>query len=382
MAPFSKVSTKSKSQALSERLSALARSLGPGEKLPTVAQLCETLDVSPRTLNFTLRDLEVQGVVERRNGVGIFVADGVDSRVSSRVALACDAYQIIRSNHSPFWDLLIEQAGRRVADRNEAFEMHLVGNPLGGDAPLPAPLTEAVRTGQIRAVIGIGLSDSAAHWLEEHDVPVVSFAGAGRAMVFPDSACFVRQGVAELIARGCRRIGLWRPVPDRTPLSPHMLQAALENFLNPAREEIERLGAQFHPELVQANLDLLRSGGQMPATGQEQGYTIALEVLQSDDRPHGILIADDIMATGAMSALRRLGLEPGRDIEVVTFANAGSPVLVGYEEQIAPFIFDPMDFARTLFHLLDSMLEGSELNRKIYRVPPRRRESGEERCRS
>jgi DNA-binding FadR family transcriptional regulator len=78
------LATKGKSQALNERLAALAVSLGPNHRMPTVAQLCESLDVSSRTLNFALRELEQQGVIARRNGIGLFVAPTVRERVARR----------------------------------------------------------------------------------------------------------------------------------------------------------------------------------------------------------------------------------------------------------------------------------------------------------
>ena len=51
--------------------------LGPGEKLPTVRALAEELAIAPNTIVKAYNELQREGLVESRPGVGTVVAEGV-----------------------------------------------------------------------------------------------------------------------------------------------------------------------------------------------------------------------------------------------------------------------------------------------------------------
>lgn len=47
--------------------------LKPGERLPTIAQLCEQYQVSPTPVKYAMRILEESGLVETWQGKGMYV---------------------------------------------------------------------------------------------------------------------------------------------------------------------------------------------------------------------------------------------------------------------------------------------------------------------
>ncbi len=51
--------------------------LGPGEKLPTVRGLAEELAIAPNTIVKAYNELQREGLVESRPGVGTVIAEGV-----------------------------------------------------------------------------------------------------------------------------------------------------------------------------------------------------------------------------------------------------------------------------------------------------------------
>src|SRR5262245_17229050 len=61
--------------------------LAPGDRLPSVRGLAETVLVNPNTVAKAYRDLEREGTVETRPGSGVFVA----SRAGARCAALRDA---------------------------------------------------------------------------------------------------------------------------------------------------------------------------------------------------------------------------------------------------------------------------------------------------
>lgn len=52
--------------------------LRPGDQLPTVKDVVTKLTINPNTVLRAYRQLDLEGLVEGRRGVGTFVADGVD----------------------------------------------------------------------------------------------------------------------------------------------------------------------------------------------------------------------------------------------------------------------------------------------------------------
>jgi len=51
--------------------------LKPGDQLPTVKEVVGTLTINPNTVLRAYRQLDLEGIVEGRRGVGTFVADDV-----------------------------------------------------------------------------------------------------------------------------------------------------------------------------------------------------------------------------------------------------------------------------------------------------------------
>ena len=67
--------------------------LKPGDQLPTVKEVVGTLTINPNTVLRAYKQLDLEGIVEGRRGVGTFVAGGVapippdDDRKALRSAL-------------------------------------------------------------------------------------------------------------------------------------------------------------------------------------------------------------------------------------------------------------------------------------------------------
>jgi GntR family transcriptional regulator len=53
--------------------------LSPGDKLPTVKEVVAAVAINPNTVLKAYRELDLEGLVDGRRGVGTFVAEGVVS---------------------------------------------------------------------------------------------------------------------------------------------------------------------------------------------------------------------------------------------------------------------------------------------------------------
>ena len=54
---------------------------------------------------------------------------------------------------------------------------------------------------------------------------------------------------------------------------------------------------------------------------KEGAYEVTKELLERKDRPTALVVTDDVMAFGAMDAIKRKGLKIPEDIEVMSFNN-------------------------------------------------------------
>jgi len=339
-------------------LTTLAHGLGPGEKLPTVAQLREQLGVSVATLNTALGELEAQRIIFRKHGVGIYVSPRLHHRT---ICLICDPSFFQAAGTSPFWNMLIERSQHRAEAHQEQFSYHFALPNSSGDvrpAALHEGLLRELKAGCVDGMLTIGLSAKDTLWLEQQHVAFVAFAGSGPYVVALDSAEVVNIAVEQLAAQGCRRLAYWSAVsPHRALEMPKEDSVGLLAF----KAALMRQGLPYEPALVEENLHLYDPEGKPHAiTHQEQGYATACRVFADCKvaSPDGIVCQDDMLLVGALSVLPKLGVTVGGDVKIATHANIGSPVLLGWEDFLTVIAYDPDEVVGEMFRLLETLMEG------------------------
>jgi DNA-binding LacI/PurR family transcriptional regulator len=363
-----------KFQAVCARLTDLAHRLGPGEKLPTVAQLRDQLGVSVATLNTALGELEAQHILQRKHGVGIYVSERLHHRT---ICLVCDPSFFQAAATSPFWNMLIERSQKRAEAHQEQFSYHFSLPQSSNGEPRLAPLHEGllreIKAGCVDGILAVGLNTPDTAWMEEQWVPFVAFAGPGPYVVGMDNARLVDIAVEQLAAQGCRRIAFWSAVsPHRTEGQPP--RATVPLGVREFKAAMERHGLTFEPALVEDNCHLCREDGKPhTVTHQEQGYNTACRVFgdQKIAPPDGIVCADDMLLVGALNLLPKLGVRVGEDVRIATHGNIGSPVLLGWEDRLTIIAYDPDEVVAEMFRLLERLMEGEKPIPNFAMVRPR-----------
>jgi GntR family transcriptional regulator len=84
--------------------------LGPGDKLPTAREVVEATRVNPNTVLKAYRELEHEGLVEGRRGMGTFIT----------ASLASDAAR------GPLWQDLDQWMGRAVGEGLSSDEVDAI----------------------------------------------------------------------------------------------------------------------------------------------------------------------------------------------------------------------------------------------------------------
>lgn len=360
----------SKPQWLRAELEALARRLGPNEKLPKVTELCRDYGAAPATLNLALNELERDGVIVRRHAVGIFVAPR-DVKRSSHLALVCDSTFFRSANHSPFWDLLLEQLQNRTVG-GEGCECHFAPEPTA-QTPLQDGLMRDICSGRIGGVIGLGLQRATTEWIIAQGTPLVNLWGQGHIVVNTANDMVVRLGVQALAKRGCQRVGMWIPAAPLRPLLDREFSrnAAMEVLTS----ELEACGLAYDPSLIGGDLNPLGQDKAETRGFPEQGFETARAVFSAPREawPDGIVSLDDTFTHGALIALGKLGVEVGRDVQIASHCNRDSPVLMG-QDRLLLVEFDPQEIADALMEGMMSLMSLATLPpERIVFVQPRRR---------
>jgi DNA-binding LacI/PurR family transcriptional regulator len=359
----------SKAATLKSQIREMALLVGPNAKLPTRDELCERLGTSRATIDGVLKVLEAENTIFRKRGSGIYVSPMVDC---NNIRVLINASLVESGNMSPFWGLLwgkiVVEGQKRSAYKNEDIRYELVAQEPNSRKYIPDDVMSGIEAGRIHGVLSIGMPD----WQMENDlephIPMVAYAGPGYWHVEGRTDPAIRGAVERLAARGCRRIAYWRPyLPGGTvyrSLADYLadkyetVKVALAEHGLEYNTELHRYGAVTIAELGGDWLDRVCAAAR--PFSQDQGYDAVMRAFSGgrDNAPDGLIIGDDMMTSGAIRGLLKLGLWPGKDVAVASHSNVGSPLLHGWEEDLILWQMDAGELATALFSLLDQVMAG------------------------
>lgn len=361
-----------KTQALSTHLIKMARQMGPGARLPTMAQLAEETGTSVMTLNRALSELEAQGWVVRRQGSGTYVTERAGQNA---VGLVYDR-EGFGVGESPFRSLLLHEAQRRADDANERFSLFLA--EPSQNVPVHPDLAEAIKTRRISGLLYAANSRSKAlSWLLKQNLPLVALAYAPLApyRVRINHAQTAAMGTRELLRQGCKRIALWMPVG--VGLGATEGSSSFEE-LDAYKAALQEGGASYDESLVYRLSDLSHEPASERIRNREQGQAAARAVFEEQDKslwPDGVVCLDDDMTRGALATWLHLGIkigkEPDSTLKVASHTNKASDLLWGFESSITLLEFDPAEVAGAMFSMLETLLRDEEPESPVVSVAPR-----------
>jgi len=106
-------------------------------------------------------------------------------------------------------------------------------------------------------------------------------------------------------------------------------------------------------------------------TRDERGAR-AFQALFGDGQPppDGLIIADDMLTRGLLSAARSAGIAIGKDVRIASHANKGSPVLEEWADRLTRIEVDPDEIVEAMFDLLEAFMAGQSKGATCISIKP------------
>lgn len=361
------VTGRRKARAVSDAVRQLAVRKGPGWKLPTAVELCNSLNVAYVTLDSALYDLEKEGLIERKRGSGVYVSPTVHQKTMGLVYHG----DIFQAGVSPFCAELVAHARRRATVAKEKFHFYMdLPTRIHGVSDHD-DLMDDLRAGRLHGLMMVGQPNQLTlQWVLDRKLPVaiLGYTTADLPRLALDYGHLVAIGVDCLAQAGCRQIGLVTPFGWK-----RSVEAAFGDDLAAFQQALVAAGRPYRPEFVWEDLGVRKDAES--ETNQEAGYRAMKDIFEkratSSSRPDGLVIADDMMTKGALVALERLGLRVGQDVKIASHANKDSDVLGLHAESLRLVEFDLDEMVEAMFRLLEPQMEGKSLANRVITIRPR-----------
>lgn len=207
-------------------------------------------------------------------------------------------------------------------------------------------------------------ADSRIAYLASRSFPFVAYGRSDLDLDFPyvdvDSGRGIREATQHLIDLGHRRIALILPPPNLM-FAVHRLEGY--------RQALELNGILYQDELV--------ASGELT---ERSGYQATNELLERNLKLTAIVACNDLMALGAISALRERGIIPGRDVAVTGFDDIP---LAAHSHPPLTTVHQPIyEIGKTICRMLIQIVQGQQLSERHVILEPRlvvRGSSGERR---
>lgn len=330
-----------------EGLVEIAKTEGPGAKLPGVRELCEILDVSTATLDRAMKEAELRGAIVCEHGRGIFATATVNKR---KIAFILGA-NVSLSHPSDFWMLLFDAALHHAATLGYELRFYINENDPHVQALTHGDLLRDLKNHRLDGILlASPRSSDDIKWTQKWKLPTVvtSSNKAAKHRVGTDRKAAIQKAVKQLATLGCKRVGLLGVnKPEESDFYIETLAACGLDYNRAHHWEY----SWFAPLVPHKD------------NWEKFAYNL-VKMTFPKDPPDGLFVTDDVMGRGVLMALLRLGIHPRRDIHLMISANKGSSVLLPYEDDLILVENDPSAMAAAA---LDKLAE--ELNSGTVKEP-------------
>lgn len=291
----------------------LSGELAPDTRLPPTRSLASRWHVQGRTVHAALTPLVQEGLLLRTPRRGTFVRE-------RPTRLACvGVYEHLDFGQRPeaaFVRAVQKALDVRLAAAGIEMKLWVDTRPVeaSGQSALPS-LFDACQRGEIQGVVFPVTTKYHLEW--QRKLPVAMAFGATEPVpnaVVYDGISFLECGLRELARLGCKSVGLLSNLATETTPSqglPHMNAQAYARFFDVMGE----LNLKVREHWIHA--PKLHS----PPSAERFGYERFKALWATTPHPDGLIVNDDVMARGVITALLEAGARVPRDLRLVLHRN-------------------------------------------------------------
>ncbi len=345
-----------KRRLVEARIRTLAQGLPGGTRLPTVRKLCAKHRLSSATMERLLHQLELEKVLVRRPGSGLYAGAGTAQKTVGLVI----GKNIFTPEYSPYWSQLLQAAFRIAGERDLRCFSYMDVGDTSFEWAKHAQLERDITSGELDGILIVVEPEKATlEWLRDGSLPVVQLNGPRHVWsVCQDTDSTIEEAVGLLAKGGSKRVAL--------------LGKTLDPFSRPFARALKRRDLPLDSRLTWAWSEWY---DRIPSNSQEE-FAARLVISRWETlgrvnaRPDGIVIMDDTMARGAVRAFEAHGIVVGRDIRIAALGTQHSPVLADYANKLFLLLIDPEEQARMGFEMLEQLMAGKQPESRIMLVRP------------
>jgi|GEM_PF-7014744 len=313
-----------------------------GAALPPVAELVQKLSTSRASLDKAYNILEAAGVIRRKPGAGVFVADPTES---GRIAIVV-RHEAMHWQMTPF---------QRMAAAALTNQIHLAENQLTARLDMGQPyvdqktfhqtldLNDPAERSQLRGVFTHDRLGDLLQTLEQERIPVIGlFPNIAPYTVTYASEDMLHAGMRHLLDCGSKRIAIASADYGQARVNRLFEQAAI-----PESQRLTIYCDENAPE--------------------RSGYEKFVKLWQSNKRPDGVLACTDVHCAGILRAALQLRINMPESLKLVSFAVDG--IELPYHEPVTRVTFNIEELADTAMQMMMKLVKGQSLRRKHEIIP-------------
>lgn len=267
--------------------------LKAGEKIPTEREICKNNKVSRITVRAALNELEREGLVARRQGLGTFVGQPMSKKADANFITF--AYKSVTGDEVR--NAFIESLSRQLNTQIQQMGLACLGIQIPYFSSLPDHIQ---RSGMDVSSLSSGLvlasydmKDSDIQFLEANNIPAVVIGKSPDPRIVPsvvnDHEQEARLGVEHMFKHGCRRLALIDGPFDSEPSS-----IRLDTY----KRALPEFGLEYDPSIVVETAGWSRAKGRHAAS----------ELLSRNAPFDAILSYGDLSTLGVVDGMREAGV--------------------------------------------------------------------------
>ncbi len=320
----------------------------PDDRLPTIRELADQLDIHMHTIRQAYHSLEADGLVEMRPSRGTRVLPFDAKKISGqKPAHPSHTIGVLIPTMNPFYDPFLD--GLEETARRASYLLTI--SFTRDDRELTRQLSQQLLAKNVDGVVATSTSPNVLNETSASNLPPIVYVDSplvASNVILLDLEGAGFKAANHLIEHGHRKIGLIT-APLTWP-NFHESYKGYQRALNASNLDLD-------PAIVIES----------PAYSLESGYQSALQMLELNKPPTAIFVSGDLLAAGAIRAVKDSGRRVPDDIAIVSKDNIELAALI--DPPLTTVASPAYQMGVEAMNMLIRLIAGKRLDKKRIVMP-------------